>query len=222
MDADLTDAQLQEYLDRYGPDTPFIRYPKPRSAQETVRYALAVRHARREEYTEAAQIYEQLGAAERASKMKQAAALLAETRAPDVPAGSHLEALYNYAEFLSQNEDGIFFNDTLWGGFQTAGFIVGNPDHPDPSLATRWSALATDEQKRNDELERQLRDAQEEYWRAYKILNQVVEQAGHTPLGEKAAARALFCLRRIHTERFGREQEVKTADLRLTRWLAQR
>jgi hypothetical protein len=59
-----------------------------------------------------------------------------------------------------------------------------------------------------------------EYWRAYVILNQVAEQAEPTALGNKAAARAIRCLRKIHN-RFGRTEEIKSADLRLSAWLAQ-
>jgi len=73
--------------------------------------------------------------------------------------------------------------------------------------------------ERSAQLERRLRDDQEEYWRAYQILNHIVEQAGPTPLGKKAAERAVFCLRKIHTERFGRSEEIRRADLRLSNWL---
>lgn len=52
------------------------------------------------------------------------------------------------------------------------------------------------------------------------ILNQVAEQAEPTALGNKAAARAIRCLRKIHN-RFGRTEEIKSADLRLSAWLAQ-
>jgi hypothetical protein len=45
-----------------------------------------------------------------------------------------------------------------------------------------------------------------------------VEKAGHTDLGGRAAARALRCLRLIHTGRFGRAEEIKAADERLTKW----
>jgi hypothetical protein len=68
-------------------------------------------------------------------------------------------------------------------------------------------------------MERRLRDDQEEYWRAYKILNGVVEKAGPTPLGKRAAARAITCLRRINTDRFGRAREIHDADIRLSSWL---
>jgi len=105
----------------------------------------------------------------------------------------------------SMNEDRIFFNDTLWHGFQSWGF--------------QGAASRTNDAERSAQLERRLRDDQEEYWRAYQILNHIVEQAGPTPLGKKAAERAVFCLRKIHTERFGRSEEIRRADLRLSNWL---
>jgi hypothetical protein len=46
-----------------------------------------------------------------------------------------------------------------------------------------------------------------------------VRQAGPTPIGKRAAARAITCLRRINTRRFGREREIRAADLRLSGWL---
>jgi hypothetical protein len=49
-----------------------------------------------------------------------------------------------------------------------------------------------------------------------QILNGVVQQAGATPLEKQAAARAVRCLRRINTDRFGRAQEIHDADIRLS------
>jgi len=203
LDAQLTDAELEEAVKRFVSPPGATPQLAPTS-QDIIRYALAVRHARREKYQEAAQIFDQLRSP-RAAKMKQAAKLFADTKSPGVPPERQLEALYDYAEFLSDNEDEIFFNDTLWHRFQTAGFYMG--------------ANITDDRELSARLERRLRDDQEEYWKAYQILNQVVEQAGATPLGKKAAERAILCLRRISTERFGRSEEIKDADLRLSGWL---
>jgi hypothetical protein len=197
LDAQLTDSELENSL-KY-------RLMKPDDLP-AIRYALAVRYARREKYAEAAQMYDQLTGA-RAELMRQAAKLFAATKAPGVPPERRLEALYDYADFLSQNEDGIFFNDTLWHGFQ------------DGVLKGTVSASGTESAGRAAELERRLRDDQEEYWRAYQILNRVVRQAGPTPLGKKAAARAIFCLRKIRTDRFGRAEDIDRADLRLSSWL---
>jgi len=203
LDAQLTDAELEEAVKRFV--SPIGATPRLAPAsQDIIRYASGVRYARREKYEEAAQIFDQLRSP-RASKMKQAARLFADTKSPGVSPERQLEALYDYAEFLSDNEDEIFFNDTLWHRFQTAGFYM--------------SANATDDSDLSARLERRLRDDQEEYWKAYQILNQVVEQAGATPLGRKAAERAILCLRRIQTARFGRSEEIKDADLRLSAWL---
>ena len=199
----MTDAELEEAVKRFV--SPIGATPRLAPAsQDIIRYASGVRYARREKYEEAAQIFDQLRSP-RASKMKQAARLFADTKSPGVSPERQLEALYDYAEFLSDNEDEIFFNDTLWHRFQTAGFYM--------------SANATDDSDLSARLERRLRDDQEEYWKAYQILNQVVEQAGATPLGRKAAERAILCLRRIQTARFGRSEEIKDADLRLSAWL---
>jgi hypothetical protein len=59
----------------------------------------------------------------------------------------------------------------------------------------------------------------QEYWRAYKILTVVLEMAGPTPLGKRAAARAIACLRRFNSDRFGRVKEIHDADIRLSSWL---
>jgi len=209
LDAQMTDAQLETYLKRF------------REPNVAVRYALAVRHARHEDYTGALKVFEELHSTERADKMRTAAALFAETKARDKTSQQKLEALYNYADFLAQNEDHIFFNDSLWEGFQRGAFIKPDFDQPQNWSAERWKSLTPEEIAKYEQLDRQLRDNQEEYWRAYKILNQLVSQAGRTELGRKAAELAIVCLRRIRTDRFGRQEEIKAADLRLSRWLAQ-
>ena len=107
----------------------------------------------------------------------------------------------------------------LWHGFQTAAFIYRNPDTRQPDWEINASLYPDDERTRLAQSERRLRDEQEEYWRAYQILNSVVREAGPTPLGRKAAARAIVCLRRISTERFGRAQEIHDADVSLSSWL---
>jgi hypothetical protein len=68
-------------------------------------------------------------------------------------------------------------------------------------------------------VERRLRDDQEEYWRAYKILNEVEKKAGPTPPGKRAAEHAITCLRRMNTDRFGHVKEIHDADTRLSGWL---
>jgi hypothetical protein len=68
-------------------------------------------------------------------------------------------------------------------------------------------------------LDRRLRDEQEEYWRAYQILDRLRLDAGPTSLGKRAAQKALDCLVRINTGRFGREKEISSAQGRIVRWL---
>jgi len=67
--------------------------------------------------------------------------------------------------------------------------------------------------------QRKLKDDQEERWRAYLILRDVVRDSGKTNLGRQAAQLAIRCLRGISTERFGREDEIQMADVELSNWL---
>jgi hypothetical protein len=236
LDVQLTDAQLEQYLTRHASESPVVidrrlaatfekrptAEPDARTSLDAVRYALAVRHARREEYDAAARLYDGLHSP-RAATMRQAASLFAASRAANASSDAHLNALYDYASFLADHENGIFFNDTLWGGFQTSAFVHMSPDASRPEFgfsAANAAALTDDERARFERAERQLRDVQEEYWRAYGILNGIVQKAGPTPIGKKAAARAIVCLRRISRERFGRSNEIRAADIRLSGWLA--
>jgi hypothetical protein len=222
LDVQLTDSQLETYLRRYGSAPIVLFKPSPfekTSSVDAVRYALAVRHTRREEYAAAARLYDGLHS-RRASRMREAERLLAATTALRVSPEQHLEALYDYAAFLSDHENGIFFNDMLWKGFQTEAFVYRNPDTRQRGWGPRDRAtMPDDERTRLTQIERRLRDDQEEYWRAYKILNGVVEKAGPTPLGKRAAAHAITCLRRMNTDRFGHIKEIHDADIRLSSWL---
>ena len=67
------------------------------------------------------------------------------------------------------------------------------------------------------ERERKLKDDQEEYWRAYLLLWDVMHQSGDTDLGRKARDLARLCLRMIRTDRFGREEAIRAADIALSR-----
>jgi len=223
VDLELTDEELETYLMTYPAsnfailDTP---YSGPRPAADFVRYALAVRHARREEFAEAAQVYRALNVTNRAKRMADAANLFAATQEAAATPEQRQQALYDYADFLSKNAERVFFNDWVWHQVQTWAFM---PDVEGPRIGFfaefDYRALSPDEAATHRNGERQLRDDQEEYWRAYQIFNQVVEQAGHTELGRKAATRALFCLRRISPERFDRRKEIRSADIRLSNWL---
>jgi hypothetical protein len=148
--------------------------------------------------------------------------LYASTNDPGATPEQRLRASYDYAEFLSNNSERVFFNDWVWHHFQTWTFTPDTDTREGFFGEFNYRALSTDEASQYRKRERQFRDEQEEYWRAYRIFNGIVEQAGHTDLGRKAATRALFCLRRISPERFDRRSEIRAADIRLNNWLNNR
>jgi hypothetical protein len=198
LDVEAPEQALRTFIDKY-------------SAAKRIRlvqYSLAVRLARAEEYAESAVVYDKIGAHARASRMRRLAALKTDAERPGGNTIVQLEAKYKLAQFLSDNSTGVYFNNTLWRGFQRYALIAEND-----------SRLTRDERHRYIEAERQLRDQQEEYWRAYQLLRDVVRESGGAPVGRRAAELALRCLRRINTERFGREEEIRIADNELTRWL---
>jgi hypothetical protein len=67
-------------------------------------------------------------------------------------------------------------------------------------------------------IERKLKDDQEERWRAYLILREIVQGTADTALKRKAAELAIRCLLGIN-ERFGRKEEIHKAEIDLSRWL---
>lgn len=172
----------------------------PKAARrEQVRYALAVRLARLHQYEESAQLYDELRVGYRARRMRQLAALHAAAVTPS--------AKFELAQFLDQNQERIYFNDRLWGYLQRYVF-----------LAATDSRLSAEERTRQIALERELKDQQEERWRAYQLLREVITEEGKSPLGRLAAQRAISCLRRIDP-RFGRADEIRQGDIELSRWL---
>jgi hypothetical protein len=173
-----------------------------------VQYALAVRLARGNKYEEAAALFDSLRATSRGVRMRELAALYKAAFASERSSHERLEAKYRFAEFLSRNSVGIYFNDRLWMGFQRYVFT-----------ASQDSGLTRSERDALIAAERKLKDEQEEYWRAYQILRDVVREAGATDLGRKAAQLAIRCLRRISVERFGREEEIRRGDIELSSWL---
>ena len=120
-------------------------------------------------------------------------------------------ARYRYAAFLADHPDQVFFNDWLWRHYQRYTLTGGPFDAADLSSEAGRAAML--------EAERRLRDAQEERWRAYLMLDELVREAGRSELGRRAARKALSCLDRINTERFGREEEIEAARARLAGWL---
>ncbi len=127
---------------------------------------------------------------------------------PGITAERKLEARYALAAFIAANPDGIYFNDALW--FRMQRYAL---------RADEDSRLTGAERHELKEGERTLKDSQEERWRAYLILNEVARDAGTSRLGRRAATLALTCLRRISTDRFGREEEIRSADNQLSQWL---
>ncbi len=125
-------------------------------------------------------------------------------------AGASAEARFKLAEYLAGNPERLYFNDALWQGFQRYALVAESD-----------SRLNRQERRRLLAAERKLKDDQEELWRAYLILREVVREAGATDLGQRAARLGVRCLRRI-SSRFGREKEIRAADLELSGWLARR
>ncbi|MGD0500676.1 MAG: hypothetical protein ABSC23_19840 [Bryobacteraceae bacterium] len=197
LDAEAPDDALEAFLRRY-PDAPDARL---------VQYALAVRFARENRYDEAAQIYESIYASQRAPRMRQLAALYREANRTDLTAPQLQEARYKLAEFISANPDRIYFNDRLWSGMQRYAL---NASSDGRLTREERETLMTDERK--------LKDDQEERWRAYLILREVVKDPGKTELGRKAAQLAIRCLRGI-SDRFERQDEIRMADIELSNWL---
>jgi hypothetical protein len=158
-----------------------------------VKYSLAVRLTRENRYAEAADLYQSIHALPRAARMRQLAGLYG--------AGDR----YKLAEFISSHEDGIYFNDAIWGGFQRYA-LQGSED----------SRLTRAERQYFIAQERKLQDDQEEFWRAYLIVRDIVRNSNGSAEARKAAVLGLRCLRGIN-ERFGRREEIRKADIELSR-----
>jgi hypothetical protein len=194
----LSDEALVEFLRRY-PDLPNTRL---------VRYAQAVRLARADRYSESAEVYGSIGSVRRAARMRELADVFDKTNDGALTEEQRMEAQFRFAEYLSNNSERVYFNDSLWHHFQNHALF-----------AQFDSRLTKAERDTFMSAERNLRDLQEERWRAYLILNGIVEKSGKTPLGRKAARLALRCLRGINTGRFGRDAMIREADIRLSNWL---
>jgi hypothetical protein len=173
-----------------------------------IQYAMAVRLTREDRYEDAASIYQEIHAIVRAPRTRRLATLYSGVNRRGLTDTDIWEAKVRLAQFLSENENRIYYNDTLWSGFQRHAFQAS--ERGDTTQEERES-LAT--------LERKLKDEQEEYWRAHLILRDVVREAGRSKIGMRAAALEVACLRRIDTDRFGRKEEIREADLEISRWL---
>lgn len=185
----------------------FIRENPDAAGLRFIQYSLAVRLTRLHRYAEAHRIYAAIHANRRAPRLRDLAKLHSAARLEDPPDAKNLEARYRLAEFLSQHQNGIYYNDAVWFRMQ---------DHAiHPANDIRLTREERDEQIAQ---ERELRDEQEEYWQAYLILRDVIRDSQSVALRRKAAKLAVDSLRRIST-RFGRRDEITRADIELSRLL---
>jgi len=218
LDVQLTDEELQAARARLAAG-PALKVDvwggRKEDVLHLVDYALAVRAARREDYAAAGALYARLGAAQRAARMKAAERL---HDAIGEAAGGDPERRLAYASFLADHPAQLFFNDSLWEGFQRYALLGQTRDGDEGGEAP---ALLDEEQRRALlENERRFQDAQEERWRAFQILDAVAREAGHSALGRRAALKALECLVQLaDNSRFGRTAEIRAARRRLTAWL---
>ncbi len=187
LDSEASLDQLQGFIAKY-PELPDVRL---------VKYSLAVRLAREDRYEEAAALFAEIHANIRAPRMRQLAALYRDA--------TTAEGKLKFAQFLSANPDRIYFNDAVWSGFQRYALFADQD--------SRFTAV---ERKVHIDLERKLKDDQEERWRAYLILRDIVKQEGKSPLGRQAAQLGIQCLTHI-SERFGRHKEIRQAEMELYR-----
>ncbi len=181
---------LREFLQQY-PQAGEIRQ---------VKYALAVRLAREGQPEESARWYMQAGAPQRAARMNELARLINATKAPAANPQQILQAKFQLASYIAANQERLFFNDRLWSGFQRGALFA----------AEEWRFTAAEREQAIAQ-ERELKDAQEEYWQAYRILREVTDASGPNTLGRQAAQLGLTCLQRIAVDRFGREKDIANA-----------
>ena len=183
-----------------------VSYPNMPDAR-LVRYSLAVRLARENKYEEAADIYDAVNAHQRASRMRELARLYSEANRFGAPAEERRDAAYRLAEFIGSNPEKLYFNDALWRGYQRHALV-----------ASEDSRLTGAERRELMKGERKLQDDQEERWRAYLLLREIVTHTGSTDLGRRSARLAIRCLDGI-SERFGRGDEIHAADAELISWI---
>jgi hypothetical protein len=212
LDTQLPIAELQKYLDHH-PQCPSV-----------VPYSLAVRYARIEEYGKAAELFARVGAKKRHRRMLDAQQLYAAMSDAGQSAEVRLQARFDYASFLARNSCHIFFNDRLWDRFQTSVFLNDDAKSALDSkyyvVIGEWQCPGMTRREREEALKRErgLQDDQEEYWRAYKIFDSIVQETGYSPLGRQAARSAINSLSQIN-ERFGRRKEIRAETIRLIAWL---
>lgn len=182
----------------------FIRDNPQAQGIRLVKYALAVRLTREQRYDEAAAVYQEIGAVVRAPRLRRLAALAHEAERQDQGEAERLQARFRLAQFISDNPNRIFFNDSLWSGLQRYAMI--SSEEGCYTRQEREAAIAR---------ERKLKDDQEELWRAYRILRDVAAETADPTLRRSAVTLGLRCLRGL-SERFGREAEIRKADIELS------
>ena len=224
LDALLTDEELRRYLEKYpkeeDPAAPLSIYTRHGTLSDSaiVRYSLAVRLARREQYEEAGAIFRTLGFEQRADLMAGAAEFLAGTKKANLTAAERWAALYEYGAYVALHPNQLYFNDLLWKGFQRHAFLER---YDDPEWTQNPQLQPGLTQKERAEIlagDRKLRDEQEERWKAYKILKPIPDGAD-PELGRKAAGKIIDCLQNISTGRFGRSGEIGQAIAKWKSWL---
>lgn len=184
-------SQLQEFVAKY-----------PKAAEiSVVKYALAVRLMRENRAEEAAGVYRAIGANVRAERALRVANLY---RAAE---GGDPEASIQFAAFLNEHSERVYFNDRLWNGFQS--YVM---------LADADYRFTKEERERQRAAERKFKDDQEERWRAHLILRDVVNGSAPVAVKRRAAALDLECLMRL-SSRFGRAEEIRTAIVEMRTWL---
>ncbi len=226
LDVQLSGEQLQRYLEQYGAQAKALSLSPDgkKSAYDMVEYAQAVHLARDEQFENAAEIFTRIGATAKAQRMREASDLLRTVHQHQPTSRQRLEAQYVYADYLEGHSAQIFFNDMLWAGFQTSAFLGRGTEFQGITTLEVYAdeqGLTREERETYLALERTLQDKQEERWRAFLVLEEVMQGAGHTELGEKAAKKALSCLHRINQGRFGRGDEIAQSVARVEGWLAQ-
>lgn len=182
------------------------KYPKD-PQRDSVRYAIAVRLARDHQYEESAKVYTSLSVPWRAQRMKQLASLYSAAYESGLSPNQAAQAKFKLAGFLIANTEKIYFNDRVWYMFQS-----------DALVADKEYRLNAAERNLLLEQERELRDSQEERWRGYLILREVIAESSDLPLRRRAAVAALNALVQI-SERFGRATDIATALKELKSWL---
>ena len=197
LEAETPTDVLEAFVNQH-PNLPAIR---------VVKYSLAVRLTRENRYQEAAELYQSIHAIIRAPRTQRLAALYEETNRTTLSDTEKQAALYRFAHFLAENPNRIYFNDALWQGMQTYALSAAND-----------TRLTEPERQSLTDAERNLKDDQEELWRAYLILRDIVRDSTGNPLARKSATLAINCLRRI-SDRFGRQDEIRKADIELSNWL---